>query len=174
MKKTMMMEALKALDSKLSGPLTILIGGGSAMLLAHNVPLSTHDIDGLPLDSAMPPSELDVLVKKVAKELKISGQWYNDYFNTFTYALPKDFRERLIEVYKGKCLTVKALGAEDLLIMKCFAGREKDIGHAKALLKRGADPEMVASHIEKLAEKNLPGADRALEFLEDLTSEFAS
>ena len=141
------------------------------MLLAHGVPLSTHDVDGLPLESSISPAELDCLVKEVAVQLGINAQWYNDYFNTFTYALPKDFRDRLIEVYKGKYLTVKALGAEDLLIMKCFAGREKDIGHARALIRRGANREMVEDHIEKLALKNLPGANSALEFLEDLVME---
>lgn len=171
MKKTSMIEAFTALDGHLTTPLTILIGGGAAMLLAHEVPLSTNDIDGLPIDSQITPAELDPLIKAVARDLSISAHWYNDYFNTFTYALPKDFRSRLKEVFRGKNLTVKALGKEDLLIMKCFAGREKDIGHARALLKRGADKEFVANHLEKLAEKNLPGTDRAMAFLEDLIME---
>jgi len=137
MKDKMMMKAFRSLDRRLETSLTLLLGGGAAMLLAHGVPLTTHDVDGLPLDSDVTPAELDPLIKEVAAELGISQHWYNDYFNAFTYTLPKDFRGRLVEVYRGKHLAVKSLGKEDLLIMKCFSAREKDIGHAKALIKRG-------------------------------------
>lgn len=132
-----MIRALEALDRELNGKSEILIGGGAAMLLAHHVPLTTMDIDGVLLKSALTPAELDPLVKKVGHDLRISAHWFNDYINTFTYTIPKDFRSRLVAVYKGKKLTVVALGKEELLIMKCFSGREKDIGHARALIKRG-------------------------------------
>jgi hypothetical protein len=168
MEKNIMIRALEALDGVLKDKAHIIIGGGAAMLLAHGVPLSTMDIDGLLVKSAITPAQLDPLVKKVGRELKIGAHWYNDYINTFTYTIPKDFRDRLVVVYKGKMLTVEAFGKEDLLIMKCFSGREKDIGHARALLKKGADIELVESHIKKLKEKGLPGAGEALNFLEEV------
>jgi len=168
MKKDGMIEAFKALDVKLTAPLIMVIGGGAAMLLAHGVPLATHDIDGVPLDSQMPPSEVERMVREVASELGISPHWYNDYFKTFTFALPPNFRERLVEVFKGKFLIVKALGALDLLVMKCMAGREKDIGHARALVRRGADWREAEAHLSRLVEKGLPGAAEAMRFLEDV------
>lgn len=168
MKKNQMTDALALLDRFLPRPLTMLIGGGAAMLLAHNIPLSTMDIDGLPLKGDVTPAELDPLVKKVASELKISPHWYNDYFNTFTYTLPKDFRDRLVTVFEGKKLTAVALGREDLLIMKCFSGREKDIGHTRALAKKVDDMDMVERHLHSLANKGLPGAQNAILFLENI------
>ncbi|HPM42050.1 MAG TPA: hypothetical protein PLY45_06410, partial [bacterium] len=132
---------------------------------------STHDVDGLPLDADPPPADLQRLVREVAAELRISPHWYNDYFNTFTWALPPDFRERLIPVYVGGNLKVPALGAVDLLVMKCMAGREKDIGHARALIKRGADWRAAERRLEELAKKGLPVAEEAVRFLEDLTAE---
>ena len=166
-----MKEAFAALDARLSSPLTLVIGGGAAMLLAHGVPLATHDVDGVPLDSHVPPAEVERMIREVAAELKISPHWYNDYFKTFTFALPPNFRERLVEVFKGNSLSVKALGALDLLVMKCMAGREKDIGHARALLKRGADWREAEAHLDRLAEKGLPGAREASRFLEELAAE---
>jgi hypothetical protein len=141
------------------------------MLLGHGIPLSTHDVDGLPLDSKISAAKFDVIAKEVAKDLGISAQWYNDYFNSFTYTLPADFRDRLKEVYRGKKLVVKVLGAEDLLIMKCMAGREKDIGHARALIRRGANLQMVERHLEELARKGIVRAKDAVLFLEDLMME---
>lgn len=168
MKKNVMLQAFKTLDKKLDEPVTMLIGGGAAMLLAYDIPLTTMDVDGLPLQSKLTPAELDPLIKEVAHELKISPHWYNDYFNTFTHTLPRDFRDRLNEVYRGRYLTVSALGMEDLLIMKCFAGREKDIGHARALIKRGADLGLVERRIDELIDKGLPDAEKAADFLSDV------
>lgn len=163
-----MIKAFEALDKELVKKAEILIGGGAAMLLAHNISLTTMDIDGLLMKSVITPAELDPLVKKVGHDLKIGAHWFNDYINTFTYTVPKDFRSRLVTVFTGNNLTVVALGKEDLLIMKCFSGREKDIGHARALVKNGADTKLVEAHIEQLKKKGLPRAKEALEFLKDI------
>lgn len=163
-----MIKALETLDTLLPKRLEILIGGGAAMLLAHGFPVSTLDIDGLPTATELTPAEIDRLVKGVAKRLGISPHWYNDYFNTYTYSLPPDFRKSTKMVYQGKNLTVKALGRDELLIMKCFAGREKDIGHARALIRRGANVDRAWAHIEALRKKGVPNAEAALLFLTDI------
>lgn len=163
-----MLKALKALDERLKAPAQILIGGGAALLLAHNIPLSTMDIDGLLIHTEITPAELDPLVKKVGHELRIDPHWFSSYFSTFTYTVPPDYEKRLKVVYKGKNLKVVAFGLEDLMIMKCFSGREKDIGHARALAKKGTDLDFVEDHIRKLLGKDLPGADKALVFLNEI------
>ena len=71
----------------------------------------------------------------------------------------------------GQNLKVLALGKDEMLIMKCFAHRLKDEGHAKALIKKGARVEFVESHIEKLLEKRIPLAQEALDFLDELVDE---
>ncbi|MFH1874863.1 MAG: DUF6036 family nucleotidyltransferase [Pseudomonadota bacterium] len=168
MEKQIMIKALQALDKRLKEPVQILVGGGAAMLLAHGVSLTTMDIDGLLINTQVTPAELDALVKKVAQDLGINPQWFNTYFSTFTYTIPGDYKDRLKKIFSGKKLSVLAFGLEDLLIMKCFSGREKDIGHARVLVKKGADLELVENHIQKLLEKGLPNAQEALDFLDDI------
>lgn len=138
------------------------------MLLAHELPIATLDIDALPLSGKITSSEIDAAAKQVASDLNINPHWFNDYFNTFTYTLPKNFREHLISVYKGTKLTALALGKDELLIMKCFAGREKDVSHARALVRKGANVEEVEKHLESLQEKKLPGSREAIQFLGDI------
>jgi hypothetical protein len=92
----------------------------------------------------------------------------NPYFETYTHVLPSDYGSRLKEVFAGERLRVMALGLEDLLIMKCFAGREKDVGHARALLKRGPDLALVDGRIQQLIEKGIQGAREAGDFFDDL------
>ncbi len=64
-----------------------------------------------------------------------------------------------------------ALGVEDLLVMKCFAGREKDVGHARALLRRKPDLGVVERRIDQLVEKGVPGSLDAADFLDDIREE---
>lgn len=168
MDKQVMLNAFKALERQLKQPAEILIGGGAAMLLAYGISLSTMDIDGLLVHTEVTLAELDPMVKSVAKELKLNPHWFNSYFGTFTYTIPPDYEKRLTIVYNGKKLTVLAFGLEDLLIMKCFSGREKDIGHARALAKKIKELDIVEKHIQQLSDKGVPGAKEALDFLGEI------
>ena len=168
--KTLFLRALKRLDElideQVKRKVTLIVGGGGAMILAHGFPLATTDLDAIP--KAMSPEELDPFVKLIAREQDLAPDWLNPYFATFTHTLPDDYGNRLISVFNGACLLVLALGREDLLIMKCFAGRAKDVAHARALIRAGANIKFVENHIEKLRAKRIPGADKALDFLDEL------
>lgn len=161
-----MRKAFKALDTKLKSEVTLIMGGGGAMILAHNYPLATSDIDAIP--KGMEIHELDILVKAVALELNLPGDWLNPYFSTFSHTLPADFAKRLVRVFDGKFLKVDSLGREEMLIMKCFAHREKDVGHAKQLIKLGVDLNIVENQLEFLLQKKIPGVREALDFLDDI------
>ena len=168
----LMKSALTSLDILLNqekdnpADVTLIIGGGGAMLLAHHFTLATSDIDAVPRGIEM--SQLDPFIKRVAMELGLAPDWLNPYFATFSHTLPSDYGTRLIPVFQGKRIKALALGKEEMLIMKCFAHRQKDVGHAKALIKAGADHAKVGDHIESLLKKKIPGAQQALDFLDDV------
>ena len=164
--KTIMFAALKELDALLKKEIEFVIGGGGAMILAHEFPLATTDIDAI--SKGIEAEELDLLVKIVAKKMNLPGDWLNPYFSSFSLCLPSDFRQRLIPVFSGNNIQAAALGKEDMLIMKCFAHRLKDVGHAKKLIKDGADVSLVEDHIVRLIEKNFKGSAEALDFLDQL------
>ncbi|EKD51148.1 MAG: hypothetical protein ACD_62C00330G0002 [uncultured bacterium] len=166
-----MLSAFERLDHKLPKSAKLLLGGGGAMVLAHGFPLATMDVDALFYKT--PFSEADVLsqIHEVAVELNIPHDWLNPYFGTFLYTLPPDYETRLKTIFRGHLLEVNALGLDDLLILKCFAGRDKDIPHARALIKKGANIDFVAQHIHKMMDINIPKADQARDFLDDLIDE---
>ncbi|MBL7542627.1 MAG: hypothetical protein JNL11_02370 [Bdellovibrionaceae bacterium] len=161
-----MRAAFNTLDGKLNQNVTLIMGGGGAMILAHHYPLATTDVDAIP--KGMEIHELDQYIKSVAIELNLPGDWLNPYFSSFSHTLPADYSERLIQVFSGKRLSVEALGKEEMLIMKCFAHREKDVGHAKQLIKLGADLKLVEKQIELMRSKKIPQSNEALDFLDDL------
>lgn len=166
-----MIKALHRLDELIEEPVTLIMGGGGAMILAHGFPLGTTDIDAIP--KGMDVGALDVWVKRIASEQGIAPDWLNPYFSTFVHTLPSDYGTRLIEVFSGERLRVLALGKEEMLIMKCFAHRQKDVAHAKALIKKGADLKRVESQIESLRSKGIPGAQLALDFLDDVLEQLS-
>ena len=161
-----MLDALGRLDALLERPVALILGGGSAMMLAYQLPVRTTDADAYPQGGAI--ADLDPLVKQVGRELGLSPDWLNPHFSTFAHVLPEDYGKRLKDVFVGAWLRVRALGVEDLLIMKAFAGRAKDVGHARALLKRGPDLTIVEARLHALLERRVPGAREALDFLDDL------
>lgn len=164
-----MKKALNRLDELLPNPVTFIVGGGGAMILAHKFPLGTTDIDAVPKGADI--SLIDSYVKQIALEQGIPSDWLNPYFSTFAHTLPADYGTRLIEVFKGKKITAQALGASEMLIMKCFAHRAKDVGHARALIKAKADIDFVENHINSLKKKGIKGAAEAIEFLHEQLDE---
>lgn len=158
--------AFRALDERLVAPVTLIAGGGTAMMLAYGIPVRTTDVDAYPARGRL--DDIAPHVREVARALGLAPDWVNPHFETFAHVLPSDYGSRLREVFAGERLRVLALGVEDLLVMKCFAGREKDVGHARALVRHGPDLGIVERRIDELVEKGVPGALDAADFLDDL------
>jgi hypothetical protein len=158
--------AFTELDRRLTEPVRLIVGGGTAMILAHGHPVATTDVDAFAVGTTL--DSLERYTTEIAKELGIASDWLNPWFTTFTYVLPSDYASRLSRVFDGDKLAVDALGAEDLLVMKCFAGRDKDRPHAVRLIKKAKDLDLVDRHLSTLAEQRIPGADKAADFFDDL------
>ena len=167
-KKTAL-KALQTLDSCSDKTFELIIAGGSAMMCSYGYPLGTVDIDAIVKKADL--SEVDIYVKKTAKKLSLAPDWLNMWVSSFTHYLPDDYEDRLNILLKGKKITMKVFGKEDILILKCFAHRGKDVGHAKALIKQKVDIKFVENHIKGLIKKNLPESKKALDFLYDILDE---
>jgi len=55
--------------------------------------------------------------------------------------------------------------------MRCFAGREKDLPHARKLIRIASDLSVVDRQLEYLVSRNYPDAERAVDFFDDLRDE---
>lgn len=167
----LMRRALSDLDRALDSPVRLIIGGGGAMVLAYNHPIATNDIDAFAAKGGLSLQDLDPIAKRIAKSLGIEPDWLNAHFVTFTHVLPTDYAQRLRNVFSGAHLTVDALGPEDILIMKCFAGRDKDRPHARKLIRLAKSLKLVDEHLALLAQRRIPGAERAADYFDDLREE---
>lgn len=171
MDKALALKALKLLDSKIAQAgikkVTLTIGGGGSMILQHHYNGGTVDIDAVPLEIDM--ESLKPFVESVARELGISPDWINPYYQAFTIYLPEDSRNRMSVTFKGERLIVQSLGVEDILIMKLMAGRAKDKPHIMHLLKLSPDLKIVENRLEELTKMYPELAQRALDLFDDLT-----
>ena len=138
------------------------------MVLAYDHPLATQDVDAFAAQGGLRMAELDGMAKRVAAEIDIEPDWLNAHFETCTGVLPDDYSSRLRRVHSGAQLKVDALGPEDLLIMKCFAARDKDLPHARRLIHRVDDLGIVSDHLSALIDRNYPKAEQAADFYDDL------
>jgi len=166
--KKLMLAALAALDAQIHADVTLIVGGGAAMVLAYDHPLATQDVDAFAPRGGLNMSDLDAAAHRVAETLSIQPDWLNEHFVTYTTVLPSDYARRLRTVYEGERLVVRALGPEDILVMKCFAGRDKDIGHARRLVRLCEDLDVVDAHLADLVDRRIPRARAASDFFDDL------
>lgn len=166
-----MRRALSQLDAKMTAAARLVVGGGAAMVLAYAHPIATEDVDAFAFKGGLRLADLDALAKRVATDLDIAPDWLNGHFETFTAVLPSDYSSRLRPVHRGKQLQVDALGPEDLLVMKCFAGRDKDRPHARKLIRLAEDLGIVERQLAHLASRRYPGADKAADYFDDLRDE---
>jgi hypothetical protein len=171
MDKNIMLKAFESLDKKICSKAKLLLGGGGAMVLAHAFPLSTMYIDALFYKSPITQADVFDEIQEVANELNLPKDWLNPHFGTFLYTLPQDYESRLITIFEGKHITVNALSIEDLLILKCFAGREKDVPHARVLMKKLKNIDLVENHLRKLIDDHIPKAREANDFFDELLDE---
>ena len=141
------------------------------MVLAYDYPLATQDVDAFTARGGLSMAELDTAARRVAEQLDLEPDWLNTHFETYTGVLPTGYSERLKRVLEGEHLVVDVLGPEDLLIMKCFAGRDKDRGHARKLLRLAGDLDLVDRHLAHLIERRYPGAEKAADYFDDLRDE---
>jgi hypothetical protein len=169
--KKRMLRALELLDEGASASARLVIGGGAAMTLAYDHPIATQDVDAFAAKGGLRIADLEALARSVAEQLNVAPDWLNAHFETFTAVLPADYGTRLRPVFQGKHLQVDALGPEDLLIMKCFAGRDKDRPHARKLIRLATALDVVDHQIQSLVACRYLGAERAADYFDDLRDE---
>ena len=169
--RRLVLRAFGEMDARLEVAAHLVVGGGAAMSLAYGHPSATEDVDAFTARGGLPMADLDGAAREIAEDLGLAPDWLNSHFATFTHVLPRDYGARLKEVFRGARLRVSALGPEDLLVMKCFSGRDKDRSHARRLLELAPNLDIVDAHLDALIEKRVPGAQRAADWFDDLRDE---
>jgi hypothetical protein len=103
-------EAFATFD--VTGRLTVVIVGGSALILLNYLPRATDDVDVLRLDS-----ELSELIVKYDMNTRVSA-----YMDNFAL----NYEDRLVHVWSGLLIDFYTASLEDIVIAKLCAARPDD------------------------------------------------
>jgi hypothetical protein len=168
MDKRELVEALQALDKRLSSPIDIVLIGGAAMILHFGASRATGDIDVLVLRGD--PTELRQGVKSVARERNLLEDWLSDAGKGFADILPSDFYHRLVPLaFTFQNLRLYALGRPEQAAMKIVALREQDLEDLELLLPQMLDAErqVLIGIIHHVSRFRLDWAQKMQYFLEE-------
>ncbi|MCM8539265.1 MAG: DUF6036 family nucleotidyltransferase [Lentisphaeraceae bacterium] len=103
-----------------------IIIGGAALLTMGIINRATRDVDCL--DPKIDEKIKEVSIKFAHQE-GLDENWLNNGPEDLKSDLPTDWKERIIEIYKGKSITLWTLGRIDLLRTKLYAycDRQQDL-----------------------------------------------
>ena len=124
--------------------LECILVGGAALGLQKIIHRETKDWDVL-------VPELDEVMKRTARQfarslqsenLMLEDKWLNNGPANLIPLLPDGWKDRILEVFRGKSLTVSVLGRGDLLKTKLFAWCDRDLDRADCVAMNPSRKEL--------------------------------
>lgn len=146
------LQGLAATGSKLGAGsvVEILIVGGAAVLLTGlgTPDRNTSDVDVLAVDPSRSDDELGAAAEAVGRELGFPMDWLNRDVGLFRVALPDGWKSRRRAVGRYGRLHAYAASRQDLISMKLFGGREKDLEDLTSIAPTDAELSFARRHFE--------------------------
>jgi hypothetical protein len=151
-------QALQALGRRVSGQTEIVLGGAGALILTGELDRVTDDGDVL----RSPPDigQLQADIRAVAESLDLPGGWLNGSIQSYGDVLPPDYASRLKSLPAWGKLQVAVLHRKDVIVMKLFAGRPRDITDVMALTPSHEELAFVRSQVPRLSRIDETRANR--------------
>ncbi len=146
--------SLAALGRELSAgdPVELVIVGGAAGLLTGQLSpaVTTGDVDAISVLPADQWHRVQEAAALVTTALGLPANWLNRDVGLHRLALPPDYRSRLVIVGEFGSLTVKAIGRLDLIAMKFYAHRQRDVEHLLEFSPTGQEKRFVLDYLNAL------------------------
>jgi len=161
--------ALAALGARVRNRTEILIGGAGALILTGELPRATSDCDVLFSKPDM--GQLQEDIRAVAEQKNITSGWLNGSVQSYLDVLPPDFRTRLRTLPSQGKLQISVLHRRDVLVMKFFAGRLRDLKDIEALRPTVEELQFVRNEIPRLSRIDTERAKRIEQLLDQRRDE---
>ncbi len=157
-------EALQTLGKRVRGRTEIVLGGAGALMLTGQ--LSRVTDDGDVLRSHPDLGKLQEDIRAVADALDLPAGWLNGSIQAYLDILPPDYESRLITLPPWGKLHVAVVHRKDVIVMKLFAGRPRDMVDVIALNPSVDELQFVCEHIPRLRRVDAQRADRLADVLD--------
>lgn len=157
--------ALSALGARAPHPVSLVLGGSAALILGDSLQRPTDDADIVSSEPGI--DALQPLIRDVADASHLPPGWLNGSIQAYTYILAPDYVERLRTLPPFGRLRVALLSRVDILLMKVFALRARDVDDLRALAPTASERAFVARQIDRLAIREPVKADAMRAFLDE-------
>lgn len=165
MSRAVLWAALDALGKRATKPVSLVLGGSSALILGSTLRRSTDDGDVVTSTPGL--DQLQALIRDVADREHLPPGWLNGSIQSYTYLLPPDYLERLTTLPPFHQLTVSLLSRLDVLLMKVYGLRPRDVQDLQALAPTPSEILFVRRHLPRIAEREPEKASTMRAFLDE-------
>jgi hypothetical protein len=143
--------ALAALGQRAPSPVTLVLGGSAALILADALQRPTDDGDIVTSEPGL--DQLQPLIRDVANAEQLPPGWLNGSIQSYTYILPRGYTSRLVTLPPFGRLRVSLLSRRDILLMKVYGMRARDVEDIRALKPTAEELAFVGGEITRIAAK---------------------
>lgn len=157
-------EALSALGRLAPGPVSLVLGGSAALILSNDLPRPTDDGDVVTSEPGL--GELQALIREIADSEGLPAGWLNGSIQSYTYLLPADYTARLIAMPPFNRLQVRLLSRRDVILMKVYGMRPRDIDDLRAIRPTLDELAFVRAQLARIGAKEAIKARDMVELLD--------
>jgi hypothetical protein len=157
--------ALEALGKRATEPVSLVLGGSAALILGDTLQRPTDDGDVVTSEPGF--DQLGPLMRDVADAEHLPPGWLNESIQSYTYILPPDYTMRLVTLPPFGRLHVWLLSRRDVLLMKVYAMRPRDIEDIRALAPTTDELAFVAAQVTRIAMQEPEKAQDMRDFLDE-------
>jgi hypothetical protein len=144
----------------------LVLGGSAALILVDVLMRSTGDGDVI---FARPEiHDIQPLVRRAADAAGVPRGWLNGSIQTYLNALPLDYAERIVWLPPFGRLTVGLLHRRDVLAMKVYARRPRDVADIVAMSPTAEEVDFVRLQLARVAHAEPERAAAMRAFLDEL------
>ncbi len=157
--------ALAALGRQTNQPVSLVLGGSAALILGEALRRPTDDGDVVASEPDL--GKLQSAIREVADDQHLPPGWLNSSIQSYTYVLPADYRSRLVELPPFGRLRVWLLGRPDVILMKVYGLRPRDVDDLRAIAPTRDELEFVGAQVGRIAAKEPEKAAVVRAFLDE-------
>ena len=157
--------ALEALGKRATERVLLVLGGSAALILGDTLRRPTDDGDVVASEPGF--DQLQRLIRDVADAEHLPPGWLNESIQSYTYILPPDYTMRLVTLPPFGRLHVSLLSRRDVLLMKVYAMRPRDIEDIRALAPTTDELAFVAAQVTRIAMQEPEKAQDMRDFLDE-------
>jgi len=160
--------ALEALGRRAPYPVSLVLGGSAALILRDALRRPTDDGDVVSSEPGL--DQLQPLIRDVANTEQLPAGWLNGSIQSYTYILAPDYTERLVELPPFDRLRVSLLSRQDIVLMKVYGMRPRDVADLQSLAPSFDDLQFVSRNVARIALKEPQKAREMRAFLDEWDS----